>query len=51
MTTSLTMSRVIEVAPELGLLDGAHRVDDGVVGQAGHRRSRPFDGMERVAVF
>jgi hypothetical protein len=26
-----------QVAPELGLLDGAHRLDDGVVGQAGHR--------------
>ena len=31
-----------QVAPELGLLDGAHRVDDGVVGEAGHRRSGPF---------
>ena len=26
-----------QVAPELGLLDGAHRLDDGVVGQAEHR--------------
>ena len=32
-----------QVAPELGLLDRAHRVDDGVVGQAGHRRSGPFE--------
>ena len=31
-----------EVAPELGLLDGAHRIDDGVVGEDGHRRSGPF---------
>ena len=30
-----------EVAPELRLLDRAHRVDDGVVGEAGHRRSGP----------
>ena len=51
MTTSLTMSRVIEVAPELGLLDGAHRIDDGVVGEAGHRRWVPSVGRNGGRVF
>ena len=30
-----------DVAPELGLLDGAQRVHDGALGEGGHRRSGP----------
>ena len=32
------MSRVDEVAAELGLLDGPERVEDGGLGDVGHRR-------------